>query len=503
MAAASPDIVIIGSGMGGATVAAGLAGSVARITILERGVRMTPRPECRDPRAIFQRGHFRRSEPWHDAAGRPFIPGNYYNVGGNSKFYGAVLIRFREKDFAALEHLEGVSPAWPISYAEIEPYYSRAEALFQVRGDAHGGDPTEPFHSVPYPHPPVPDEAPIAIVRERLSRVGLRPASLPLGVDIEKWLADGRTPWDAFPDAASGKMDAENCALAAALKDSNITLETGARVTRLIAAAAGRIEAVEYVKEGETRRLSPALVILSAGAVISASILLASADGNHPGGLANRSDVVGRHYMGHNSTAMIAVDPRLRNDSVYQKTLGINDFYFDDGAGGPPLGNVQLLGKVSGPIFKARLRWAPEAVLSVLARHTVDWVAFSEDLPDPESRVRLDGQRIVLQWRENNLKAHRRLIARMREMFAAAGFPLVLTAPFDHRTPSHQCGTVRFGDDPAAAALDPFCRAFDHRNLFVVDAAFMPSSAAVNPALTVAAQALRVADHIRAVDLSR
>jgi choline dehydrogenase-like flavoprotein len=200
--------------------------------------------------------------------------------------------------------------------------------------------------------------------------------------------------------------------------------------------------------------------------------------------------------MNHNCTAMLAIDPRVRNDSVYQKTLGINDFYFDNGRGGPPLGNVQLLGKITAPILKANLPRAPGFALSWLARHSVDWYLMSEDLPDPESRVRVDGSSIVLDWRRSNMTAHERLVARMRELFRAAGYSIVLARPFDRRTPSHQCGTVRFGTDPATSALDPFCRAHDHPNLYVVDAGFLPTSAAVNPALTIAAQALRVADHL-------
>jgi choline dehydrogenase-like flavoprotein len=498
---ASPEIAIIGSGIGGATLACGLAGSGADILVLERGQRLELRPECRDARAIFQRGFFRDAERWFDGDGRPFSPGNYYNIGGNSKFYGAVLIRLREADFGALEHAEGISPAWPIAYADLEPWFAKAELLYQVRGRGDE-DPTEPPRSTAYPHPPVPDEPAIAAVRQRLRRVGLHPFSLPLGVDVERWLAHGRTPWDAFPDTRSGKMDAETCALMSALEHPNLRLETGARVVRLVAGPGGRIDAVEYVKDGERRRVTPRLVALCAGAVMSAAILLGSGDEANPGGLANRSGAVGRHFMNHNLMAMLAIDPRLRNDSVYQKTIGFNDFYFGDGAVGPPLGNVQLLGKLSAPILKAQMPWLPEAALAMLASRAVGWLLMSEDLPDPESRVRLDGERIVLEWRKTNLKGHHLLVDRMRERFRAAGFPMALTKAFDRRTPSHQCGTVRFGTDPATSPLDPLCRAFDHPNLFVVDAGFMPSSAAVNPALTIAAQALRVADHIRATDLA-
>jgi choline dehydrogenase-like flavoprotein len=496
-----PEIVIVGSGIGGATLAAGLAPSGTSILVMERGERLRDSDACRDARAIFQDGAFRPPEVWHDAAGRPFNPGNYYYVGGNSKFFGAVMIRFRREDFLATELDGGLSPAWPITYDDLEPYYGRAEALFEVRG-LRGADPTEPPCSTGYPHPPVPDEPAIAQIRERLARLGLHPFSLPLCVDVERWLARAPTPWDAFPNVDAGKMDAETGPLALALSYPNVSLLTGAHVRRLIPDKAGaRIAAVEYEQAGEIRRVEAETVVLSAGAVNSAAILLAGADEAHPAGLANSSDQVGRNFMNHNSSAMLAVDPRFVNDSIYQKTLGLNDFYLGDEARGPALGNVQLLGRVSAAILKANLRWAPEFLLALLARHAVDWYLMSEDLPDPQSRVRLDGCRIVLDWRRSNMGAHAALIARMREVFRAAGFPIVLTKPFDKRTPSHQCGTVRFGTDPGSAPLDPFCRTYDHPNLFVVDASFLPSSAAVNPALTIAAQALRVADHIRQRDL--
>lgn len=496
-----PDIVIIGSGIGGATIAAGLAPSGADILILEAGERLVDRPENRDQRAIFQRGVFRPDETWYDAAGEGFNPGNYYNVGGNSKFYGAVLARYRREDFGPLLHSDGASPAWPFDYDEFEPWYGRAEALYQVRG-ALGEDPTEPVHSTDYPFPPVPDEVPIARLRGRLKALGLHPYSLPLGIDIERWLAKGRTPWDAHPNSDDGKFDAETAALRVALRHHNVRLETGARVSRLAAGPDGRaIAAVHYHKDGVAHEVKPRLVILSAGAVKSAVLLLASADAANPAGLANRSDQVGRNFMNHNASAVIAVAPWFRNDSVYQKTFGFNDFYLSDGQGGPPLGNVQLLGRVSGKILKASLPAVPEAVLELVAAHAVDFYAMSEDLPSPHSRVRLVGDRIVLEWQRTNWQAHLDFVRRLKSVLRAAGFPLVLARAFDKRTPSHQCGTVRIGSDPARAPLDIYCRAFDHPNLFVVDASFLPTSAAVNPALTIAAQALRVADHIIARDL--
>ena len=495
----SPDIVIIGAGMGGATLAHALAPSGADILILDKGGQLPDRPENRDARAIFQRGFFRPEESWYDSDGNPFNPGNYYCNGGNSKFYGAVLLRYRAEDFDGIAHADGDAPAWPFRYGELAPYYDEAERLFQVRGRA-GEDPTEPPRSGDFAFPPVPDERAIAEVRERLTRIGLKPFSLPLGVDIDEWLSHGRTPWDAFPDSRTGKMDAETCALLPALEHANVRLQNHCEVRRLIPAADGkRIEAVEYLEGGELRRITPRLVVLAAGAVRSAAILLASA----PEGLANSSGMVGRHFMNHNLSAMIGVDPRFTNDSIYQKTFALNDFYLGDGKGGPPLGNVQLLGRVSGTILKSDLRKVPEFLLNAVARKTIDFLIMSEDLPDPSSRVRLDGEKIVLEWRRSNMTAHEGLKVVMRKALKQAGFPIVLTHLFDRKTPSHQCGTIRIGADPSEAPLDPFGRAFDHPNLFVADASTLVTSAAVNPSLTVAALSLRTAKHIRETELNR
>ncbi len=485
----SPDIVIVGSGMGGASLAAGLAPSGARIVIIERGRPIPDDAPARDPNRIFRNSAFRSDETWLDAAGRRFAPGNYYHVGGNSKLYGAVLLRYRAEDFADMAHEGGVSPAWPFPYATLAPYYDAAERLYAVRGDGTD-DPTEPPRAAPYPYPPVPDEPAIAAVRDRLKRVGVHPFSLPLGVDIDRWLAGGRTTWDGYPDTRCGKMDAETCGLAAALAHPNVTLLTGARVTGLTAGQRGQIVEVAYRQDGTDVRVIPGVVALCAGAVQSAALLLAS-------GLANRSDQVGRCFMNHNATGFLAIDPRFHNTAVYQKTFGLNDWYLSDGAGGPPLGNMQLLGRVVPDILQAQVPRMPMPLARWISRHAIDLYAISEDLPDPESRVVLRGADIQLVWRRSNMTAHHRLVAQIKRTFRAAGFPVVLSRLFDGRVPSHQCGTVRIGADPAASPIDPDCRAWDHPNLFVTDAACLPTSAAVNPALTVAAMALRAADTIR------
>ena len=488
-----PDVIIIGSGMGGATLAAALAPSGRRIVILERGGRMEDTPKSRDALAIFRDGHFRPDEHWLDGEGKPFNPGNYYVAGGNSKLYGAVLIRYRAEDFGPLRHMGGMSQGWPISYDTLEPYYSQAEKLYQVRG-VLGEDPSEPRHSGGYDFPPVPDEPSIADLRRRLKGAGLHPASLPLGVDIERWLAKGRTPWDAFPNTCGGKMDAETVGLNLALQHPNVTLSTGARVVRLLVGA-GRITGVQ-MESGET--MSAPLVVLCAGAVQSAALLLASADAAHPTGLANRSDQVGRNFMNHNLSAVLGIHTFRRNTSVYQKTIMVNDFYLTGGPRGEPLGNIQMLGKISGDILASDTP-IPLPIARWIAGHAVDVLAMSEDLPNSESRVTLRAGQIVLDWKRSNWAAHLALVARLKQVLRRAGYPITLSKAFDRRTPSHQCGTARMGADPAASVVDPMCKAHDLENLYIVDASVLPTSAAVNPSLTIAALALRTAEHLGAL----
>jgi choline dehydrogenase-like flavoprotein len=452
-------------------------------------------PEARDEVAIFARGHYRPDEQWLDGAGKAFNPGNYYVAGGNSKFYGAVLLRYRAEDFAPLQHMGGKTPGWPFGYDEVEPHYQAAEDLYQVRGTLDE-DPTEPAHSGRYNFLPVPDEPDIADLRARLQSVGLHPSSLPLGVDIAAWLAGGQTPWDAFPNTGAGKMDAESIGLAYALQHPSVTLQTGARVNRLITDESGRIKEIEIQTAGQSEVLQAPVVALCAGAVQTAAMLLGSASEAYPAGLANRSDQVGRNFMNHNLSAILAIHPFRRNRAVYQKTIQFNDFYLSGGPNGEPLGNIQLLGKISGPILTSDTV-IPLAAARWIADHSVDILAMSEDLPDPQSRVTVRGGQITLDWKRSNWKAHLALVAKAKAYLRRAGYPIVLSRAFDRRTPSHQCGTARMGNDPETSVVNPLCRSHDHPNLFIVDASVLPTSAAVNPALTIAALALRTAKHIK------
>ena len=490
------DVIIIGSGMGGATLAAALAPTGRRILILERGEHLRPSAEDRDVDAIFRDGAFRPDEVWLDVADQPFNPGNYYNVGGNSKFYGAALIRYRDADFGPVAHLDGTTQGWPIDYHELEADYQAAETLYQVRGNAVQ-DPTEPYHSGAYPHPPVPDEPDMKALRKRLSQAGLTPSSIPLGVDLSAWLSGGQSTWDAFPNTGRGKMDAETGGLAVALRHKNVTLRTGCLVKTIEVDETGRVAGVR-LSQGQT--ITSPLVVVAAGAVQTAALLLRSANKNNPAGLANTSDQVGRNFMNHNCSAVLALHPLRKNRSVYQKTLMVNDFYLATNDH-PALGNVQMLGKITGPILAAN-SGLPRWLANIVAARSFDFYAMSEDLPNPDSRVTLQGGQLKLDWQRSNWAAHEQLVKTLKSKLRQAGFPVVISKPFDRKTPSHQCGTARMGHDPATSVVDSHCRSHDHPNLFVVDASVLPTSAAVNPALTIAALALRAGRHITQTELA-
>ena len=489
------DVVIIGSGVGGGCIAHVLAPTGARIVILERGSRLPREMRNWDPEAVYADAAYKSDERWVDGTGRSFRPGQFYYVGGHTKVFGATMFRFRREDFLAMEHAGGLSPAWPIDYETLEPYYARAERLFGVHGEA-GADPTEPPRSGPYPHPPLRHNPVIAALAERLRAQGLRPFPMPSSVQDHEGGACVRcNTCDGFPCRLGAKGDAETRLIDPVLEHDNVALRTEAQVVRLRADAGGRRVVAAELADGT--EVQGDLFVLAAGAVNSAAILLRSAHARHAHGLANASGMVGRHYMNHNCTAVMAVRPFRANRETFQKTLALNDFYLGDGVGGPPLGNLQLLGKIMEPMLRNEVRRVLRWARAWLAAHSVDWYAMSEDLPHPESRVRVrDDGTVILDWRRTNMAAHKTLVAKARRMLRAAGFPIVLSKAFSKETPSHQCGTVRFGHDPAEAPLDPFCKAFDLDNLYVVDASFFPSSAAVNPALTVAAQALRAGEHI-------
>ncbi|MFD1626352.1 GMC oxidoreductase [Azospirillum griseum] len=494
------DIVVIGSGIGGGTLVHALKDSGASILLVERGDRLPAEAANWSVAAVFGEGRYRARDEWSDRHGRPFFPGVHYCVGGNSKLFGAAMFRLRAADFDTLEHADGLSPAWPVDYATLAPWYDRAEALYRV-GGATGGDPTEPPRRAPYPLPPLEHEERIAELADRLTAQGLSPFPIPSTIDRPVTEGSGGTcqrcaTCDGFPCMVGAKGDAETRAVLPALRSGSVTLVTRTRALRLDTTPDGRrLDSVLLERDGDQRRVSAGLVVVAAGAVNSAALLLRSANARHPQGLSNRSGQLGRNYMAHNNTALMAFGPR-RNPTRFQKTLAINDFYFHGPGFDRPMGNLQLLGKLQAGMLTAAAPLVPAAVMRAATARSVDWWVMSEDLPDPDNRVTLDGDRIRLAWTPNNLTGHWALVRATARMMRRAGYPLTLTKRMGLATTSHQCGTVRFGDDPATSVLDPFCRSWEIENLFVVDSGFFPSSAAVNPALTIAAQALRTADHI-------
>ena len=511
------DVIIIGSGAGGGTLAYRLAPSGKRILILERGGYVAREKDNWSTHAVNVLGKYQTKEQWLDTDGKPLHPHTNYNVGGNTKFYGSALFRLRREDFGELQHAGGLSPAWPISYDDLETYYTEAERLYQVHGE-RGSDPTEPSASAAYPFPAVSHEPRIQQLHDDLTSLGHRPFHVPLGIMLdERQPAASRCircdTCDGHPCLVHAKSDAEVVCVNPALAYPNVSLLTNAYVSRLETTSSGReVSAVVVERNGATERYSADIVVSSCGAINSAALLLRSANERHPRGLGNSSDAVGRHYMGHVNSVLMALS-KCPNPTVFQKTLALNDFYFGSDDWHFPMGHISFVGKLDAVTLSAGApAIAPGWTLDLMAKHSLDFWLTSEDLPRPENRVTVDRDgRIRLAYRPNNEEGHTRLIAKLEHLMNRQG-----TCP-DHghschvglfsrslfigqRIPlagvAHQNGTVRFGHDPKSSALDPNCRAHEVENLYVVDGSFFPSSGAVNPALTIAANALRVGDHL-------
>ncbi len=512
------DVIIIGSGPGGGSVAHRLASTGKRILLLERGDYL-PRSRANwDSRTVFVDGAYQATETWYGSDGRAFHPGLHYFVGGNSKVYGAALFRLRERDFGEIRHADGMSPAWPLGYEVFEPYYAQAEALFHVHGQ-RGEDPNEPPSSGPYPFPAVSHEPRIQQLSETLTNAGLHPFHLPLGILLDE--RDGRaTPtsvcircdaFDGFPCLLNGKADAQvMCVDPTLAAHPNVTLLTNAYASRLETDASGRsVTAVQVTRNGEQERYSADIVVSACGALSSALLLLRSANDRHPNGLANGSDQVGRNYMRHNQSVLMAV-LREPNRTVFQKTLAVSDYYFGSPDWEFPMGLIQMCAtshgeQIRGEAVPGWLDWLPEMPFEKLAEHSMDFWLSSEDLPRPENRIWIERDgRVRLDIAEGNMEAHRRLKAKLELLLLPIGaFPkliersLYLGKDIPIGGTAHQSGTARFGADPASSVLDLNCKAHELDNLYVTDASFFVSIGAVNPTLTIIANALRVADHIR------
>jgi choline dehydrogenase-like flavoprotein len=503
------DIIIIGTGSGGSTMAYALAKTGKKILILERGGFIPKEKQNWDPHEVVTVGRYRPNENWYDADDKPFKPYIHYNVGGNSKMYGAALFRFREKDFLEVNHYGGVSPEWPFQYDTLEPYYTKAEHLYHVHGK-HGIDPTEPATNAAYLHAPLPYEPLIADLEMKMKKIGLKPFPLPMGVKLPQDYSKTEAPvilenFDGFPDLTDSKADAQTIALRPALAKENVTLLTHAYVEKLETGAGGKkIEKVIAVVKGERILFNADIVIVACGAVNSAALMLRSANDKHPDGLANSSGQVGRNLMLHHNGCLVAFTKK-KNDCVFQKSLGLADFYFGADDSTLPLGEIQLMGRNDADtIVWLAEKIAPGKTYEELKEMTIDFWLTAEDLPSADNRVTLrnDGS-IKVNYTRTNYPAYEKLKEKLKQVFVKLGeldedykdvqwngYDLDITGM------SHQNGTMRFGTDPATSVLDINCKAHDLDNLYVADASFFPSCGAFNPALTIAANALRVSEHI-------
>ena len=507
------DVIIVGSGAGGGTLAHTLAPSGKRILLLERGNFLTREPENWDPRSVFVDGRYISPDQWYDADGKQFQPQAHYYVGGATKLYGAALYRLRPGDFGEIQHSDGISPAWPLSYDDFEPWYTKAEWLYQVRG-IHGEDPTEGHCSKQYPWPPVSHEPRIQQISDALAAAGYHPFHAPCGILLNEadrpLSACVRCAWcDGYPCLVHAKADADTIAVRPLLDQPNVTLLVNAEVERLETDPSGRtISRVQVNREGSQEFYEGDIVVISAGAANSAKILLRSASDQHPAGLANGSDQVGRNYMFHNSKSVVAIS-KERNDTVFQKTLGVNDFYSAGNGQEWPLGNIQMIGKSNAEAMKGEkprlTKLAPKWALEDVAKHAVDFWLSTEDVPKPDNRVTVDQNgHVHLAYKPTNETETAGLYRELRKILNHIGiaehhvldknFYASMDIPVAGN--AHQSGTCRFGTDPATSVLDVNCKAHEVDNLYVVDTSFFPSIGAVNPALTAMANAIRVGDHL-------
>ena len=510
------DVIIIGTGAGGGTVAHELAPTGKKILILERGEFLPREKENWSPKEVYQDHRYYTDETWSDRDGAVLHPQACYWVGGNTKVYGAALLPMREQDFDEVEHKGGISPAWELKYQDFAPYYAQAEKLFSVHGQK-GQDPTEPEREE-YPYPPVSQEPDMQRTKDSLKQLGYTPFDLPIGLnlnEVDKTLDNciRCDTCDGFPCLVDGKADAEVNCVEPVRRHDNVTLMTGAKVVQLHTSASGReVTGVEAEIDDRQVTFSADLVVMSCGAVNSAALLLRSANDAHSHGLANSSEQVGRNFMKHLCTAVVALSP-LENNATFQKTIGLNDFYWGEADFPYPMGMVQNTGNIkaamipgsASPLLAPLMKVAPEKTLEFIAQHSTGWWLQTEDLPDADNRVRWAKDRVAVDYTPNNLVARDRLVNRWTEILKQIDRTTKQIIPFGIYPNSHmplaalghQCGTCRFGEDAKTSVLDLNCRTHDVDNLYVVDSSFFPSNSGVNPTLTIIANAIRVAEHLK------
>ena len=510
------DVIIIGTGAGGGTLAHTLAASGKRILLLERG-NFLPREMANwDPKPVFIEGKYISEDTWYDADGKAFQPQVHYYVGGATKLYGAALYRLRPEDFGELRHVDGMSPAWPLTYDDFEPWYTEAEWLYQVHGH-HGEDPTEGHWSKQYPWPAVSHEPRIQELFDNLESGGYHPFHAPCGIlldeaDREKSTCIRCTWCDGYPCLVHAKSDAEVIAVRPALEQPNVTLLVNAEVMKLETDAnGGTVTGCRRRPGRERRRRTRPTSSWSRRARRTAP---RSCCGRRTTSTRTASPTAPTRSAA--TTCSTTARPRSRcrrscNETLYQKTLGLNDFYLPHDGQEWPIGNIQMVGKSNAEAMKGEepmlTKLAPHWSLSDVAEHAVDFWLTTEDLPMPDNRVTLDDDgNVHLAYTSTNDHEADELYQELKKLLNHVGLAEhhVLDKNFymDMNIAvagcAHQAGTVRFGSDPATSVLDENCKAHELDNLYVVDTSFFPSIGAVNPALTAMANALRVGDHVLA-----
>jgi choline dehydrogenase-like flavoprotein len=499
------DFIIIGTGAGGGTVARQLAESGKKILILERGDFLPREKENWDVYAVAK-GRYRTTEKWYDKNNQAFEPFMHYWVGGQTKMYGGALLRLRESDFFETKHFGGVSPAWDITYQDLEKYYTQAEKLYFVRGQ-RGIDPTEPPASEPFPMPPLAHEPKMKELYEAIQGLGYKP--FPIGIGI-KPTQNNEAPvhlslFDGYPDLTETKADSHVIGIQHALKFPNVTLLTNAYVEKLKTDTSGRkVTEVLVNRKGVLESYQGDRVIVSCGAINSAALFLRSANDKHPLGLANSSDLVGRNLMIHNNGVFLAITD-THNPSQFQKSFGIADFYHNAPDSDYPLGTIQMMGKADpDSLLGSAKDLFPNENFESLSARTIDFFITAEDLPSHDNRVqvRKDGT-IQVNYTENNKEAYKRLWIKLEQILNEVAQkthviknPKFVGYKLGVSGVSHQNGTMKFGIDPKTSVLDLNCKAHDLDNVYVVDGSFFVSSGAVNPSLTIMAQALKVSEHL-------
>ncbi len=492
------DVIVIGAGAAGASLAAELVSAGQQVLVLERGDPLPLAEQNVSGIPLLRQKRHQLQESWFGPDGDPFQPQTIYAPGGNTKIWGGVLERMREVEFTGLTMQEGRSPDWQLRYGDLAPWYDKAERLFRVHGRA-GLDPTEPPRAAPFPFEPRPIAPFLESLGEGLKRQGLHPYPLPLS-------------WADAPDHPRG--DAEGCGLAPALATGRLHLRTGAKVRTIAVAAHGRqVEGVEAEIAGQRWLFRAHQVVLAAGAVNTPVILLRSRSEPHPHGLANGSEQVGRNLM-KPQLSVILQRASQPNDGRYDRSWGITDYVGGDRNVAYALGTIHTGGGVlrdslfaeSPPVLSLVSRLLPDGALEWLADRSFTWWAMTPVLPDPANRVSLRGERVSFDYLPNCREAHDRLVYRwLAEIQKVDDDPLT---PEVRRTVvyprgeaplaliGHACGTCRMGSDPTSSVVDLQGRCHGLDNLWIADASVFPGCPTVGPGLTVIANALRVAAHV-------